>query len=49
MNLKGYDYPDIQRAVLAEKADAPLIQWDAATSATLKELGCHSIDRVLLA
>ncbi|HGU2839594.1 hypothetical protein, partial [Shigella sonnei] len=24
------------------------IQWDA-TSATLKALGCHSIDRVLLA
>ncbi|EPE1550158.1 cytidine deaminase [Escherichia coli] len=48
LNLKGYDYPDIQHAVLAEKADAPLIQWDA-TSATLKALGCHSIDRVLLA
>ena len=48
LNLKGYDYPDIQRAVLAEKADAPLIQWDA-TSATLKALGCLSIDRVLLA
>ena len=48
LNLKGYDYPDIQRAVLAENADAPLIQWDA-TSATLKALGCHSIDRVLLA
>ena len=48
LNLKGYDYPDIQRAVLGEKADAPLIQWDA-TSATLKALGCHSIDRVLLA
>ncbi|WP_432758732.1 hypothetical protein [Escherichia coli] len=46
MNLKGYDYPDIQRAVLAEKADAPLIQWDA-TSATLKALGCHNIDRAL--
>ncbi len=45
---QGYDYPDIQRAVLAEKADAPLIQWDA-TSATLKALGCHNIDRVLLA
>ncbi|AHA65728.1 Cytidine deaminase [Shigella dysenteriae 1617] len=25
-----------------------MIQWDA-TSATLKALGCHSIDRVLLA
>lgn len=38
----------IGSVVLAEKADAPLIQWDA-TSATLKALGCHSIDRVLLA
>lgn len=42
LNLKGYDYPDIQRAVLAEKADAPLIQWDA-TSATLKALGCQAV------
>jgi cytidine deaminase len=48
LNLNGYDYPDIQRAVLAEKADAPLIQWDA-TSATLKALGCDNIERVLLA
>ena len=47
LNLNGYDYPDIQRAVLAEKADAPLIQWDA-TSATLKALGCDNIERVLL-
>ncbi|SUX72785.1 cytidine deaminase [Citrobacter freundii] len=31
----------------AEKADAPLIQWDA-TSATLKALGCNNIERVLL-
>lgn len=48
LNLNGYDYPDIQRAVLAEKADAPLIQWDA-TAATLKALGCNRIERVLLA
>ncbi|STE16238.1 cytidine deaminase [Escherichia coli] len=48
LNLNGYDYPDIQRAVLAEKADAPLIQWDA-TAATLKALGCNHIERVLLA
>lgn len=47
LNLNGYDYPDIQRAVLAEKSDAPLIQWDA-TAATLKALGCTNIDRVLL-
>lgn len=47
LSLNGYDYPDIQRAILAERADAPLIQWDA-TAATLKALGCHNIDRVLL-
>ena len=33
--------------ILAEKADAALIQWDA-TVATLKALGCHNIERVLL-
>jgi cytidine deaminase len=48
LSLNGYDYPDIQRAMLAERADAPLIQWDA-TAATLKALGCQSIDRTLLA
>ena len=48
LSLNGYDYPDIQRAILAEIADAPLIQWDA-TAATLKALGCTSIERVLLA
>ncbi len=47
LSLNGYDYPDIQRAILAEKADAALIQWDA-TVATLKALGCQNIDRVLL-
>ena len=47
LSLNGYDYPDIQRAILAEKADAALIQWDA-TAATLKALGCHNIDRVQL-
>jgi cytidine deaminase len=47
LSLNGYDYPDIQRAILAERADAPLIQWDA-TAATLKALGCQNIDRVLL-
>lgn len=48
LNLSGYDYADIQRAILAERADASLIQWDA-TAATLKTLGCQNIDRVLLA
>jgi len=48
LSLNGYDYPDIQRAVLAEKADATLTQWDA-TAATLKAMGCQNIDRVLLA
>lgn len=48
LSLNGYDYPDIQRAVLAEKADATLTQWDA-TVATLKALGCQNIERVLLA
>ncbi len=47
LSLNGYDYPDIQRAILAEKADAQLTQWDA-TAATLRALGCQSIDRVLL-
>ncbi|WP_330982450.1 MULTISPECIES: cytidine deaminase [Enterobacterales] len=48
LSLNGYDYSDIQRAMLAERADAPLIQWDA-TAATLKALGCQNIDRALLA
>ena len=39
--------PPLQGAILAEKADAALIQWDA-TVATLKALGCHNIERVLL-
>lgn len=48
LSLSGYDYSDIQRAILAERADAPLTQWDA-TAATLKALGCQNIDRTLLA
>ena len=48
LSLSGYEYGDIQRAVLAERADAPLTQWDA-TVATLKALGCQNIDRQLLA
>jgi cytidine deaminase len=47
MSLAGFDYPDMQRAVLAEKADAPLTQWDA-TVATLRALGCQNVERVLL-
>ncbi|MGY5956243.1 cytidine deaminase [Kosakonia sp. BK9b] len=48
LNLSGYDYVDMQRAILAERADAPLTQWDA-TVATLRALGCQNIERVLLA
>ncbi|MGK9172399.1 cytidine deaminase [Yokenella regensburgei] len=48
LSLSGYDYPDIQRAVLAEKADAPLTQWDA-TMATLRALGCQNVDHERLA
>lgn len=48
LSLRGYDYPDIQRVVLAEKADAPLTQWDA-TVATLRATGCQNVERVLLA
>ncbi|MGY6028721.1 cytidine deaminase [Phytobacter sp. AG2a] len=47
MSLSGYDYPDMQRAVLAEKASAPLTQWDA-TVATLRALGCQNVERELL-
>lgn len=47
LSLSGYDYPDMQRAVLAERADAPLTQWDA-TLATLRALGCLNVERVLL-
>ena len=48
LSLSGYEYADIQRAALAELNDAALTQWDA-TVATLKALGCHNIERVLLA
>jgi len=47
LSLSGFDYADIQRAVLAERADAPLTQWDA-TAATLRALGCEHVERVLL-
>ncbi|AFJ46463.1 cytidine deaminase [Shimwellia blattae] len=44
--LTGYQPRDIRRAVLAERASALLVQWDA-TVATLKSLGCTNIERVL--
>jgi len=47
LSLSGFDYPDIARAVLAERADAPLTQWDA-TTATLRALGCDAVERVTL-
>ncbi|WP_039058688.1 cytidine deaminase [Enterobacter sp. Bisph1] len=47
LSLSGFDYGDIQRAVLAERTDAPLTQWDA-TAATLRALGCEQVERVLL-
>lgn len=47
LSLSGFDYPDITRAVLAERADAPLTQWDA-TTATLRALGCDAVERVTL-
>ncbi|HEY1844902.1 MAG TPA: cytidine deaminase [Buttiauxella sp.] len=47
LSLSGYEYADIQRAVLAELAEAPLTQWDA-TVATLKALGCNNVERALL-
>jgi hypothetical protein len=40
LSLNGYDYPDIQRAILAEIADAPLIQWDARCHA--ESAGLHN-------
>ncbi|WP_342324415.1 cytidine deaminase [Kosakonia sp. BYX6] len=47
LNLNGFDYADIERATLAERADAPLTQWDA-TVATLRALGCENVERVQL-
>ena len=47
LSLNGYDYSDMRRAVLAERPDAPLTQWDA-TSATLRALGCRYVERVAL-
>lgn len=47
LSLNGYDYPDIERAILAEKANAPLSQWPD-TYATLKAQGCQNISCVHL-
>lgn len=46
--LKGYGFADIQRAILAERADGNISQW-APTVSTLNGLGCQNVDRVLLA
>ncbi|MGP3592469.1 cytidine deaminase [Vagococcus sp. WN89Y] len=48
LNLSGYDFSDIERVMLAERADAPLTQWDA-TAATVRALGCQNIERIALA
>ncbi len=48
LSLNGFDYADIQRAVLAERAGAPLTQWDA-TVATLRTIGCDKVERLQLA
>lgn len=42
LSLSGYEYRDITRAVLAERRDASLLQWQA-TRATLKALGVDNI------
>lgn len=48
LSLNGYRWADIQRAALAEKAQAALVQWDA-TVATLRAIGCEAVERVTLA
>ena len=48
LNLSGYDYAQIRRTALAERADPRLIQWDA-TAATLNAIGCGAPERVVLA
>lgn len=42
LSLSGYEYRDITRAVLAERRDASLLQWQA-TCATLRALGVENI------
>lgn len=45
--LSGYESDDIGRALLAERPDAPVTQWES-TVAVLRSLACQSLDRVLL-
>lgn len=47
LSLSGYEYLEIKHAVLAEKEEASLTQWDA-TNATLKALGFDGLERVNL-
>lgn len=44
LSLNGYEFSDIQRAVVVEKAGASLIHWDS-TVMTLKSVGCHNVER----
>ncbi|MFW0824931.1 cytidine deaminase [Cronobacter dublinensis] len=46
--LNGYAWRDIQRAVLAERSDAAIVQRDA-TAATLNALGFTALERIALA
>lgn len=47
LSLSGYEYRDIKRAVLVERREASLVQWQA-TSATLNALGVKNITHTLL-
>ena len=47
LSLNGYGWRDIQRAALAEKTQANIVQWDA-TVATLRAVGCHVVERIAL-
>lgn len=48
LSLNGYGWRDIQRAALAEKAQANIVQWDA-TVATLRAIGCDAVEHIALA
>lgn len=45
--LSGYESADIVRALLAERPDAAITQWES-TLAVLRSLACGNLDRVLL-
>ncbi|WP_110877204.1 cytidine deaminase [Franconibacter helveticus] len=47
LSLNGYGWRDIQRAALAEKTQANIVQWDA-TVATLRAVGCHAVEHIAL-